>query len=340
MNATERAISARTSVGLPERDNDSAQGTDRAAGRYQVDAEAVAREILFKLRMIRRSRRAMLAEIAEDPTCQAASYARNSKPGTRQVVQSGRSVAQLVEARRVALRSVRAAQGLPRRPPGRTPIGVSAEPVAATASLASVDTVGRQGDEQLVVLAAAPWPARGRPCPRPPPRSPTPSWRGSRSSSITEPHAARRGQVARVAAEAVAEVDHRGRPRRSQGPPRFQAGLGLELAAAQRVGDQRRPTALRELGALQEQRAPPPPRRARRSPPATSPGRAPERGTSSSAERGVADDGDPERKRRGAGHVAAEHGHTVLARRPRARPDRRARAQPASSRSSGTPSWT
>jgi hypothetical protein len=32
---------------------------------YQVDAQAVAREILFKLRMINVSRRAMLAEIAE-----------------------------------------------------------------------------------------------------------------------------------------------------------------------------------------------------------------------------------------------------------------------------------
>jgi hypothetical protein len=32
---------------------------------YQVDAQAVAREILFKLRMIAIGRRAMLAELAE-----------------------------------------------------------------------------------------------------------------------------------------------------------------------------------------------------------------------------------------------------------------------------------
>ncbi len=32
---------------------------------YQVDAQAVAREILFKLRMINVSRQAMLAELAE-----------------------------------------------------------------------------------------------------------------------------------------------------------------------------------------------------------------------------------------------------------------------------------
>jgi hypothetical protein len=43
---------------------------------YQVDAQAVAREILFKLRMINVSRRAMLAEIAEGTDLrQAASYA-------------------------------------------------------------------------------------------------------------------------------------------------------------------------------------------------------------------------------------------------------------------------
>ncbi len=43
---------------------------------YQVDAQAVAREILFKLRMINISRRAMLAEIADGADLrQAASYA-------------------------------------------------------------------------------------------------------------------------------------------------------------------------------------------------------------------------------------------------------------------------
>ena len=43
---------------------------------YQVDAQAVAREILFKLRMINISRRAMLAEIADCADLrQSATYA-------------------------------------------------------------------------------------------------------------------------------------------------------------------------------------------------------------------------------------------------------------------------
>ena len=39
-----------------------------ARRRYRVDAEAVAREILFKLRMISLSRRAMLADLADSGT--------------------------------------------------------------------------------------------------------------------------------------------------------------------------------------------------------------------------------------------------------------------------------
>ncbi len=44
---------------------------------YQVDAQAVAREILFKLRVINISRKAMLAELAEGADLrQAATFAR------------------------------------------------------------------------------------------------------------------------------------------------------------------------------------------------------------------------------------------------------------------------
>ena len=83
---------------------------------YQVDAQAVAREILFKLRVINISRKAMLAELAQGADLPSGHLRPGVAPGPDSRGSCGRaagrkeSVAKLVEARGVAFGPVRGAE--------------------------------------------------------------------------------------------------------------------------------------------------------------------------------------------------------------------------------------